>query len=61
MGWAGAVGILVGIVSSAVFGFLAIKLMLKVIGKANYKWFAVYLVLLSLTCVWLQAAQILPA
>ncbi|MCI8499991.1 MAG: undecaprenyl-diphosphate phosphatase [Clostridia bacterium] len=61
MGWAGAVGILVGIVSSAVFGLLAIKLMLKVIGKANYKWFAVYLVLLSLTCVWLQAAQILPA
>ena len=61
MGWAGAVGIVVGIVSSAVFGFLAIKLMLKVIGKANYKWFAVYLVLLSLTCVWLQAAHILPA
>lgn len=61
MGWAGAVGILVGIVSSAVFGLLAIKVMLKVIGKANYKWFAVYLVILSLTCIWLQAANILPA
>lgn len=61
MGWAGAVGIIVGIVSSAVFGLLAIKVMLKVIGKANYKWFAIYLVVLSLTCIWLQAANILPA
>lgn len=61
MGFSGAVGIVVGIVASAAFGFLAIKLMLKVIQKANYKWFALYLVLLSLTCIWLQAAHILPA
>ena len=50
------VGILVGVITSAVFGFFAIKLMLKVISKANYKWFALYLVALSLTCIWLQAS-----
>lgn len=53
------VGILVGVVTSAVTGFLAIKLMLKVIKRANYKWFSLYLILLSLTILFLDIAKIL--
>ncbi len=49
-----AVGVVIGVLFSAVFGFLAIKLMMKVISKANYKWFALYLILLSATCIWLD-------
>ena len=37
------------------FGFLAIKWMLKIIRKANYMWFSVYLLCLSLGCFWLNA------
>ena len=59
MGMAGILGIIIGVVFAAVSGFFAIKLMLKVVGKANYKWFALYLVLLSLTSFWLDAAGIL--
>ncbi len=58
MGAAGVLGIAVGVVCAAVSGFFAIKVMLKVVGKANYKWFAVYLLLLSLTSFWLNAAGI---
>ncbi len=36
-----------GILAAAVSGYVAIKLMLSVIKKANYKWFSLYLVLLS--------------
>ncbi len=53
------VGMVFGVVFAAVSGFFAIKVMLKVIGKGNYKWFSFYLVLLSLTCFWLNALQIL--
>lgn len=53
------VGMIFGVVFAAVSGFFAIKVMLKVIGKGNYKWFSFYLVLLSLTCFWLNALQIL--
>ena len=53
------VGMLFGVVFAAISGFFAIKVMLKVIGKANYKWFTLYLVLLSLTCFWLDALAIL--
>ena len=48
-----AVGMLFGIALSAAFGFLAIKWMLNVIRKANYMWFSVYLVCLSLVTFWL--------
>ena len=40
--------LLFGFVASAVFGYFAIKLMLKVIKKAKFAWFGVYLVLLSI-------------
>ncbi|MDE6274306.1 MAG: undecaprenyl-diphosphate phosphatase [Clostridiales bacterium] len=53
-GAAGIVGVIVGVVCAAIAGFFAIKVMLKIIGKANYKWFSFYLVLLSLTCFWLN-------
>ena len=59
IGTSGIVGMIVGVVFSAVAGFFAIKVMLKVIKKGNYKWFALYLVILSLTCFWLNALGVL--
>ncbi len=59
MGGAEIAGMAVGVLCAAAFGFLSVKVMLKVIGKANYKWFALYLVLLSMTCFWLDALGIL--
>ena len=47
-------GVVVGVISAAIFGFFAIKVMLKVISKANYKWFSLYLILLSVTCICLD-------
>ncbi len=59
MGTAGIVGMLLGIAAAAVSGYVSIKLMLKLVAKANYKWFALYLLLLSLSSLWLNAAGIL--
>lgn len=59
IGTSGIVGMIVGVVFSAVAGFFAIKVMLKVISKGNYKWFALYLVILSFTCFWLNALGVL--
>lgn len=39
--------LLFGVISSAVCGYIAINFMLKLIKKANYKWFSLYLALLS--------------
>ncbi len=39
-----------GFISSFVSGLFAIKLMIKLIGKCNFKWFSLYLMLLSLVC-----------
>ena len=58
MGTAGILGIVIGVIFAALSGFFAIKLMLKVVGKANYKWFALYLIILSFTSFWLAAAGI---
>lgn len=52
-GWCIALGFII----SAVAGLFAIKVMLKAIQKANYKWFSLYLVLLSVTCVILQCVN----
>ena len=49
-GWSIALGFII----SAIVGLFAIKLMLKAIQKANYKWFSLYLVLLAVPCVVLQ-------
>lgn len=55
----GVIGMAVGVVLAAVFGFFAIKLMLRVIRKANYVWFSVYLTALSVVCFSLCAAGVL--
>jgi undecaprenyl-diphosphatase len=47
IGWCIAIGFIV----SAIAGLFAIKVMLKAIQKANYKWFSLYLVCLSVACV----------
>lgn len=46
--------IAIGFIVSALAGLFAIKLMLKVIKKSNFKWFSLYLILLAVTCVILQ-------
>ncbi len=59
MGAANIVGLLLGVAAAAAFGLLAIKLMLRLMGKANYKWFALYLLLLSLATLWLDVLGLL--
>lgn len=54
-GGIGVMPLLFGVLSAAVFGYVAVKLMLSVIKKANYKWFSVYLVLLSAVMAIIQA------
>ncbi len=49
-GWCVALGFVI----SALVGLFAVKVMLKVIQKANYKWFSLYLILLAITCIVLQ-------
>ncbi len=46
--------LLAGFVSSAISGYIAIKFMLKVIKKAKFAWFGVYLALLSIILVFNQ-------
>lgn len=38
-----------GMLTAMICGYIAIKFMLKIIKKANYKWFSLYLILLSIT------------
>ncbi len=42
------VPLLFGVITAAVTGYIAIKVMLKVIKKANYKWFSLYLIIISI-------------
>lgn len=49
-GWCVALGFII----SAVAGLFAIKVMLKAVKKANFKWFSLYLVLIAITSVVLQ-------
>lgn len=46
--------IALGFIASAIVGLFAVKVMLRVIKKANYKWFSLYLVLLAVACIVLQ-------
>ncbi len=54
VGKAGALGnidwfsMIVGAVTAFVSGYLAIRVMLKLIAKANYKWFSLYLLIVSI-------------
>ena len=40
-----------GVLTSAITGYIAVKLMLKVIKKANYKWFSLYLLAMAIVSV----------
>lgn len=53
-GWCIALGFII----SAISGLFAIKVMLKVIQKANYKWFSLYLVLLAIVCIVLYCCNL---
>lgn len=53
-GWAIALGFIV----SAISGLFAIKVMLKAIQKANYKWFSIYLVLIAIACIVLKSTGV---
>lgn len=53
-GWCIAIGFII----SAVAGLFAIKVMLVAIKKANYKWFSLYLLLLSITCIVLYSCNL---
>ena len=46
-----AVPVIIGMVTAMVTGYIAIKFMLKVIKKANYKWFSLYLVLMAIASI----------
>lgn len=59
VGASGFVGITFGVVCAAVSGFFAIKFMLKMIAQANYKWFSLYLALLSIVCITLFGTGVL--
>ncbi|MBQ9734881.1 MAG: undecaprenyl-diphosphate phosphatase [Clostridia bacterium] len=43
------VPLLLGILTAMICGYIAIKFMLSIIKRANYKWFSLYLVLISVT------------
>lgn len=43
----GVLPLIFGVFAAAVSGYIAVKLMLSLIKKADYKWFSLYLVLLS--------------
>ena len=59
IGAAGFTGIAVGMVCAAVSGFFAIKFMLRIVERANYKWFSLYLLALSLVSLSLCAAGVI--
>lgn len=43
--------IVFGVLTAAITGYIAIKVMLKVIKKANYKWFSLYLILMAIVSI----------
>ena len=45
------VPVLFGMVTAAVTGYIAVKFMLAVIKKANYKWFSLYLIIIAVSSV----------
>ena len=49
LGTIDVVPLLFGMITALVCGYIAIKFMLKIIKKANYKWFSLYLILMSIT------------
>ena len=54
-GWCIALGFII----SAISGLFANKVMLKVIQKANYKWFSLYLIMLAIVCIVLYCCKLI--
>ncbi|MBE7087032.1 MAG: undecaprenyl-diphosphate phosphatase [Clostridiales bacterium] len=50
--------VILGMITAMVCGYIAITFMLKLIKKANYKWFSLYLVLLSISVIITSAVGI---
>ncbi len=50
----GVAGIVLGVAAAAVSGYFSLKLMRKLVVRTNYKWFALYLILLALIVLWLN-------
>ena len=46
-----ALPLIFGVATAAVTGYVAIKVMLKLIKKANYKWFSLYLIIMAIASV----------
>lgn len=46
-----ALPLVFGVLTAMVTGYIAIKVMLKIIKKANYKWFSLYLVIMALASI----------
>ncbi len=46
-----ALPLVFGVLTAALTGYIAIKTMLKVIKKANYKWFSLYLVIMAVMSI----------
>jgi undecaprenyl-diphosphatase len=46
-----AIPLIFGVLTAAITGYIAIKFMLKVIKKANYKWFSLYLVIMAIASI----------
>ncbi len=59
LGAAELAGVILGALSACLSGFFALKVMLKIMAKANYKWFALYLLLLSVVSLMLDTVGIL--
>ena len=53
-----ALPLILGVLTAAVTGYIAITFMLKLIKKANYKWFSLYLVLLTIATIVTSAVGI---
>ena len=43
--------LLFGVLTAMITGYIAIKFMLKIIKKANYKWFSLYLIVLAMATI----------
>jgi len=46
-----ALPLILGVLTAMITGYIAIKFMLNIIKKANYKWFSLYLVLMAIATV----------
>ena len=43
--------LILGMLTATIIGYISIKFMLRLIKKVNYKWFSLYLVLISIACI----------